>query len=501
MTDLLQVLRFIGTLFVALLIFNFVILVHEWGHFLAARWRGLKVEKFQIWMGKPIWKKTYNGVQYGLGSIPIGGFVALPQMAPMEAIEGKNDENDEPLPPVKPIDKIIVAFAGPLFSALLALAFAFLVSWQGKPQHPFERTTTIGYLAADGPAAKSGLQAGDKILQIDGHQVSGFLGNYGSVQWAVASSEQNPIDFLVERPGAAQPLKVSVDAPVDTGKASAEYAAQSLWSRIWSRPPLRMVGIGPALDAKVEGTLPNSPAAVAGLQKDDRILSVNGEKLFSFSRMTEIAEKSVGIPLKLEVLRGSQTLPLTVTPAKPLPPADGSALPKEYDVGMLGLKMVPLSVDATELWKPNPFVLLYSMGANSLSNLRAMIMPSSGVKLAHMSGPVGIMNVLYNILSGEHPFLYLIFFGVMLNIGLAIFNLIPLPVLDGGHITMALIEMARGKAASLRLMEYLQTACVLLLLCFVCFVTLKDIGGLGSGGDKPIEIKFAAPATAAPAAN
>ena len=77
MTELLTVLKFIGTLLVVLLIFNFVILVHEWGHFLAARWRGLKIEKFQIWMGKPIWKKTYNGVQYGLGSLPIGGFVAL----------------------------------------------------------------------------------------------------------------------------------------------------------------------------------------------------------------------------------------------------------------------------------------------------------------------------------------------------------------------------------------------------------------------------------------
>lgn len=497
MTDFLQVLRFIGTLFVALLIFNFVILVHEWGHFLAARWRGLKVEKFQIWMGKPLWKKTYNGVQYGLGSIPIGGFVALPQMAPMEAIEGRTDEKAEQLPPVKPIDKIIVAFAGPLFSALLALAFAFLVSWKGKPQHPSERTTTIGYIAGDGAAAKSGLKVGDKILRIDGQEVSGFLGNYGSVQWAVASSEHNPIDFLVERPGEAQPVKLAVDAPVDSGKASEEYAAQSLWSRIWARPPLRMVGIGPAVDVKVEEIVPNSPAAVAGLQKNDRVVSVNGEKIRNFSRVTEIVSKSPGVPLQLEILRGSEILPLTVTPAKPLPPADGSPLPKEYDIGMLGLRMGPLDADALVLWKPNPFRLLYSMGANSLSNLRAMIMPSSGVKLAHMSGPVGIMDVLIHILSGEHPFLYLIFFGVMLNIGLAIFNLLPLPVLDGGHITMALIEMARGKAASLRVMEYLQTACVLLLLSFVCFVTLKDIGGLGGGGDKPVEIKFAAPVSAA----
>src|SRR6185436_10285038 len=110
MSYLIDALHVIGILFLVLLVFNFIIIVHEWGHFLAARWRGLKIEKFQIWMGKPIWKRTWNGVQYGLGTIPLGGFVQLPQMAPMEAIEGKSGEKGEPLPPIKPIDKIIVAF-------------------------------------------------------------------------------------------------------------------------------------------------------------------------------------------------------------------------------------------------------------------------------------------------------------------------------------------------------------------------------------------------------
>src|SRR6056297_1308746 len=96
-----------------ILIFNLIIFVHELGHFWAAKWRGLKIDRFQIWFGKPLWSKTINGVQYGLGWIPAGGFVALPQLAPMEAIEGENRESSEPLPPISPLDKIIVAFAGP----------------------------------------------------------------------------------------------------------------------------------------------------------------------------------------------------------------------------------------------------------------------------------------------------------------------------------------------------------------------------------------------------
>ena len=93
------VIHFLIILFEVLCVFNLLILVHEWGHFLAARWRGLKVEKFYIWFGKPLWKKTINGVEYGLGSIPFGGFVALPQMAPMGGIEGEVSSG-ETLPPI-----------------------------------------------------------------------------------------------------------------------------------------------------------------------------------------------------------------------------------------------------------------------------------------------------------------------------------------------------------------------------------------------------------------
>src|ERR1700745_4205449 len=92
-----------------LLLFNLLIFVHELGHFLAARWRGLKVDRFAIWFGKPIWKKKINGVEYALGTIPAGGYVSLPQMATMEAIEGKGESSGQTLPPISPLHKIIVA--------------------------------------------------------------------------------------------------------------------------------------------------------------------------------------------------------------------------------------------------------------------------------------------------------------------------------------------------------------------------------------------------------
>src|SRR5580765_8635662 len=104
-----SVLKYIFIIFEVVLLFNLLIFVHELGHFLAARWRGLVIDRFGIWFGKPIWKKKINGVDFCLGCIPAGGYVALPQMAPMEAIEGKTDAAREPLPPVSALDKIIVA--------------------------------------------------------------------------------------------------------------------------------------------------------------------------------------------------------------------------------------------------------------------------------------------------------------------------------------------------------------------------------------------------------
>src|SRR6202165_3881601 len=193
--------RIILIVFEVLIIFNLLIVVHELGHFLAARWRGLYIEKFGIWFGKPLWKKTIGGVQYSLGSIPFGGFVALPQLAPMDVIEGKADVDRARLPKISALDKIIVAVAGPLFSLLLALFFACVVWAVGHPVSESDLTTMIGYVEQNSPAARAGLRAGDKILEVDGQRVTRFFGMNNSVACNVVRSEGGVIPFKVERDG------------------------------------------------------------------------------------------------------------------------------------------------------------------------------------------------------------------------------------------------------------------------------------------------------------
>src|SRR5262245_26317181 len=205
---ILHIARVIFILLEVLILFNLLIVVHELGHFLAARWRVLYIEKFGVWFGKPIWKKTINGVQSSLGSLPFGGFVALPQLAPMDIIEGKADLDRAKLPRISALDKIIVAIAGPLFSLLLALFFASIVWAVGQPVSEADSTTVIGYVLPDSPALKAGLQPGDKILSVDGKPVRRFTGMNDSVIWGVVGSEGEKIAVEFKRDGKVQTVWV-----------------------------------------------------------------------------------------------------------------------------------------------------------------------------------------------------------------------------------------------------------------------------------------------------
>lgn len=453
-----------------LLVFNLMIIVHEWGHFLAARWRGLKIEKFYIWFGKPLWKKTINGVEYGLGSIPAGGFVALPQMAPMDAIEGGSGDR-ETLPPITPLDKIIVAFAGPLFSFGLACVFALLVMWLGKAQRESFVTTTIGYVAEGSPAAEAGLKTGDVILEIDDHPIKRFEGFVDSVRWAVISSEGSTIKFKVDRAGEGMKVfDVAAQWP------ESEQPDVSWWQAIFKRPALREVGIIGRETPMVGKVQEFSPAAEAGIQADDLILSIDGQPLLSTLRFSEYLEETKGTPVKLGIERQGQPLEVTVKPRLPDQPSE------EFQRPMVGIAWH--ATGKRKIERPGPPVQQQiSDAVRSMGNMISKLLsPKSDIGPGHMSGPVGIGRVYYNLLQDPAALLQVLWFSVVLNVNLALMNLLPFPVLDGGHITMAVAEAIRRRPLHSRLLEVVQTACALMLFGFLIFVTLKDTGDIFLGG-------------------
>ena len=546
---LLHVARVVFILLEVLVLFNLLIVVHEVGHFLAARWRGLYIEKFGIWFGKSIWKKTINGVQYSLGSLPFGGFVALPQLAPMDIIEGKADIDRAKLPRISAIDKIIVAFAGPLFSFLLAVLFAAIIWAVGRPVGEAEATTTIGYVVPDSPSAQAGLKAGDKILSVDGHRVSRFGGmSDESIQWRIVRSEGETIPITVERIVSGHSEKITVEArPI---------VPETNW---WMRKGFREIGIVPAETPVVGKVERDSPAARAGLEPGDKIIAINGQPLYEILGIADYMRENPSKPVTLTVVRGGKEKRAPFEPGNPKidsvlqdspashaglqagdivvavdgRPAKSTLAISDYIKRHAGQPIsMSISRDGTTrsasvtpeipssdtvarigiIWGedfgitldqygnmmvkyPRPLEQIRSSMLSIFNTVGAIASPKSDVRLQHMSGPVMMLQVYYKMLSSREGWRMALWFSVVINVNLALLNLLPIPVLDGGHILLALIEAVRRRPVSMRVLEVVQTACAVVIIGFMIYIAFFDVQDLfGFRRETPRFLPKAAPA-------
>jgi len=544
-----NVLKFLFICLEVVVLFNLMIIVHELGHFLAARWRGLVIEKFGVWFGKPIWEKEIGGVVYSLGSIPAGGFVALPQLAPMEVMEGEVKSDRNQLPPISALDKVIVAFAGPLFSFLLACVFALAVWWVGRPVSEAETTTVIGYVLPDSGAQKDGLQPGDKIVSIDGIPVSRWhgMGNE-SVEWRIIRSEGEKVALELERMVGGHPQRLQVQTkptvpttkswsrkgvrrlpilPAETavvgevGAGSSAAAAGLLVGdavvevngvRILhpsqlgellsanAGAPLRLgvdrqgqkLEVGPVsvLGALVGDVVKGLPAEAAGVQRGDRVLSVNGVALNSAQKVLEAIRAAGAVELNLELERAGAKQQVKVTPT----PVEGEGRP------MIGVQFdndlgIAFTVGGrTALVHPGPVEQLYKAGMSIVDTVGAVASKKSDVKLQHMGGPVMMMRVYYSFFQMDFAdgWRLAFWFSVVLNINLAMLNMLPIPVLDGGHIVLAIIEGIRRRPVSLRILEAVQTGCAVMIIGFMVYIFFFDVQDLFQGsGQKKLRPKAA----------
>ena len=453
MPAVLPILENIFWILVIVMLFNIIIFAHELGHFLAARWRGLKVERFQIWFGKPVWKKTINGVQYGLGWLPFGGFVALPQMAPMDAIEG-GGATEEPLPAASPLDKIIVAFAGPLFSMLLALLCAGIVWLTGKPADIIP-TQEIGYVLPGSPAEQAGLRAGDRITHVNDIKVHGFAGPLDSIFASIVLTKESRIEFVVERPGESAPLQLV-----------SEYQIPD--SRWWQRRGLPQVGISPMAEAVMLAEVQaNSPAAKAGLKVGDRLVAIDDKPFLSSAAVIDYIAAAGGNELVFTVERGAEQLTRTLRAVKPKVAPD--------DKPRVGIAFMEELKEDRSIIHPGPLVQVKDSLVMMWTTITGLISPKSKIGVDHLSGPVGIAKHKFALLKGEFPWQRLLAFMVLFNVNLAVLNMLPFPVLDGGHITLSVLEVIARRPVQARVLEVVQTAFALLLVGLMLYVTSKDI--------------------------
>jgi len=438
------ILTFFLTFVAAFILFSITVFVHELGHFLAARWQGLVVEEFAIGMGKKVLGFRWKGVDYNLRVFPFGGFVKLPQMAAMEMVEGDSKQDLNALPPAKPSAKIITAFAGPLFSFLLAVAFAFLCYAVGVPQNQGSLTKTIGYVEPGSPAKLAGILPGDEVLEVDGRKVSRWQGRYDGVVESLLLAKDEKVQVTVLRD---MEVKTFIIRPVVDPDPEMEK--------------LRMIGIEnyPSRVAVTGIVYAGSPADKAGIKKGDVITEVNGETVKSPGQVGYLMGKAKGESL-LTIKRGEETLQISVLPA----------LEKTTQKRLIGIGWDVMDIKVVHI-PPTEQIL------NGIFTIQrtfeALSSPKSGVGFRHLSGPVGIFDKLMNLLTVDWRLV--LFFSVVLNVNLAIMNLLPLPILDGGHIVLSIAEWIRKRPADPKIIELLHIASFVLILCFFLYVTFFDL--------------------------
>jgi regulator of sigma E protease len=369
----------------------------------------------------------------------------------MDIIEGKADIDRSKLPPVSAIDKIIVAIAGPFFSLLLAFFIAGLIWVVGYPVSEADTTTTIGYIMPDSPALKTGLQPGDKILEVDGKPVKRFLGMNDSVSWNVIRSEGETVSVKFERNGVVQTVQVE-PYRAETGR--------------WRRKSYRQLLILPAETPMIEKVEPGSPAAAAGLQPHDIIRAVNGVPIYHPVALVDQITKNPNQELVLQVERAGTTTETRVKPA--LLPTEGEKKPR---IGILWADKLTIS-------RPTPVEQIYNSVASTLNTIAAVASPRSDVRLQHLSGPVGIVRIYYLLFQSEHGWQLALWFSVILNVNLAIINMLPIPVLDGGHIVLGIIESVRRKPLNTRVLELVQGVCTAVIIGVIIYITFFDVQDL-----------------------
>jgi regulator of sigma E protease len=413
--------------------------VHEYGHYIVARWCGIRSEVFSIGFGPVLWsRRDRRGTLWQVAALPLGGYVkfvgdsdgtsradraALDQMpvtALAHSFHGASVGR-----------RMLTVLAGPAFNFLLTIVvFAGLAMWQGMPT----ARPTVGEVLHL-PGVEQPVAPGDVVLAVNGTPVTDFADLFVAAQ---AMPAPGPMQMRVERGG-------------ETIEVTAPYA----------------------LPALVAGVEPLSPASRAGLRRDDLILSADGQTLRSFEDLRRVVLASGDRTIPLEIWREDATLRLEITPTERDTDDGDGGFERRVMIGVAG---APLYLPATET--PAPWTALgYGVErvamvvVQSLNGIRYIITGAIGAE--NLQGPIGIAQISSETAAqGFVSFVALI--GVI-STAIGLLNLFPIPVLDGGHFVAFLIEAVRGRPPSPAVMQVAMSIGLGLILLLMVFATYNDI--------------------------
>jgi regulator of sigma E protease len=418
------------------LVLGFLIFAHESGHFFVAKFFKVRVLVFSFGFGKRLFGFRHRDTDYRVSLIPLGGYVRMAGDTPEENVAGSPDEFLS-----KPKwQRFLILFAGPFMNIVIALAFMAGIAMVGFQQRVTE--PVISTVEAGKAGAKAGLQPGDRLVRIKDEPVADF----NDVRMVVSMNSGSPLHVVYERKGVMRETTLTPD------KEQGEYG------------PVGRAGIGFGSAPVVGSVVPGTPAAAAGLRAGDRIVSANGKPVSTLEDYAQASEAAPKAPLALQVQRGAQTLQVRVPAAaggsdEALLISRGIAAPSK----LIKHSFIPaLRYSAEYNWK---------MLKLAMSALGRLFRPEGSVK--ELSGPVNIARISGAMLrEGWLPTIALM---AMISLQLGVMNLLPIPVLDGGHIMILIVEGIARRDLSLRVKERIQQAGFAVLATLMIVVLYNDV--------------------------
>jgi regulator of sigma E protease len=424
------------TILAFLFVLGVLIFVHELGHFLMARRIGVRVLTFSLGFGPKLLNMRRGETDYCLSAIPLGGYVKMAGENPDDARIGAPDEF---LSKGK-WQRFQVLIMGPVMNLVLAVVVMAVVLYQGAPMPRFEQEpVVIGMFAPNSAGAKAGLKLGDHIVSVDEKPVA----TWDQFSMAVVSKAGRQLTLGLVRDGRT--IEVSV-VPESQGKYE-----------------LGDIGVQPMVHPEVMDVSPNQPAAEAGLQKGDIVLAAGTETDVTYDHLIELIRGSEGKRLPLRIKRGDTVLTIEVSPRK------------NGDFAMMGAHLSPLETRTVE---PGPIEAVklsvqknWGWATEIFDTLVGLFTRETSVK--QLMGPVAIADLSGTAAQAGALSLFTLMAMISLNLGLL--NLMPIPVLDGGHIFILGLEGLARRDFSLKVKEKMLLAGFVLLLMLMVTVIYNDL--------------------------